>query len=223
MSLTEKHPFRIKDCALVAVATGKKAHNIRELKENLQIITPGSIYFHFWGILLRPRFLDREYNNDFATWVKSSIHDHVLAEKLAVIDPTDYKNMEELRKEVAEIIEERLDEDEWISWIKPTRPFYFMDSHIVVFDTGFEIDRPEQLLDIIPKMSEGSIYYHFIDARKRTDGSIDDFRAWLEGFNGKYSELMEDIATLDPYFVSLTHLKEQLVCIFSKYFERGKK
>ncbi|PLX16712.1 MAG: hypothetical protein C0601_09555 [Candidatus Muiribacterium halophilum] len=214
----ENPAFNIKDCALVAIATGKKAHNLRELKDIISTIDEGSVYYHFWGMLLKPRFLNREYNNEFAMWVKRSLHDSVLAERLAVIDPTDYDTLEELRTEVIDTIEERLDENEWINFVKPHRRFHFIRSHIVVFDTHTTIESPEQLVDIIPNMSTGSIFYHFIDARGRGHQNEDDFRQWLSGFGEDLKPLCDKIAGLDPYFVSPHTLRDQLDEIFTEFF-----
>ena len=38
------------------------------------------------------------------------------------------------------------------------------------------------------------------------------------GFGDSYDELLEQIATLDPYFKSLTELRAQLAEIFEGYF-----
>ncbi len=54
-------PFSVKDCALVTIATGKKAQNLKEMREHLLNIHLGSVYHHFWGGLLRPRFDEPEY------------------------------------------------------------------------------------------------------------------------------------------------------------------
>ena len=56
-------PFEIKDCALIALATGKRAQSIRELKDHLSTISEDSIFYHFWGGLLRPRFDNPDYHN----------------------------------------------------------------------------------------------------------------------------------------------------------------
>ena len=60
------HPFVIKDCTLIAIATGEEAYNLRELHNQLKTIHPGCIYYHFWGGMLRPSFDEPEYQNDFA-------------------------------------------------------------------------------------------------------------------------------------------------------------
>src|SRR5512133_3408778 len=110
--------IRIMDCALIAIATGIKAQNLRELRDHIQTIHPGCLYHHFWGNLLNPRFDDTEFQNDFAVWTSKHMHEQRISEKLSMIDPSIYQNIEDLRKEVLEIIEERLYESDYIPWAK---------------------------------------------------------------------------------------------------------
>ncbi|MFC1855678.1 DUF5752 family protein [Thermodesulfobacteriota bacterium] len=212
-------PFAIKDCALAAIAIGKRAQNLRELRDNLLTIHTGSIYYHFWGGLLRPRFDDPEYNNDFAGWARHGLHDTKLAERLGVIDPTEYDDIEDLRQELIDVIEERLDESEIVTWAKNDQQFHFIRSQIFVFDTHKKINTPEELAMAVPHMSISSIFYHFIDARRRTQNNVDDFEAWLAGFGEKHSDLYKKIAGIDPYFISLSELRHQLVTLFNSHFK----
>jgi hypothetical protein len=158
-------PFAVKDCALIAVATGEYVQTLRELKEKLAAIPTSCIYYHFWGGLLRPRFDDPEYQNDFAIWSWRSLHDKTLAERLAVIDPTDFGDLNELRRELIEVIEERLDENELLAWVIPSHGFHFVRSQIVVFDTGRRFSTIDELSAHIVHMSPGTIFYHMNDAR----------------------------------------------------------
>ena len=43
-------------------------------------------------------------------------------------------------------------------------------------------------------MSVGSIFYHFIDARRRTPLGRNDFSSWLMGFGDEHRELLDRIA-----------------------------
>jgi len=210
-------PFAVKDCALIAIATGERANDLRELRDRLETTRPGCIYYHFWGGLLRSSFDDPEYQNDFAVWAYHGLHDRFLAERLALVDPTDFDDLEDLRRELIEIIEERLDENELVSWTAAHQQFQFIRSQIVVFDTGIRISNPIELKELIPQLTVGSVFYHFVDARRRTPNKIDDFSEWLIGFADDYDELIEQIASLDPYFKSLTELRAQLGEIFKEY------
>jgi len=206
--------FALKDCALIAIATGLYVQTLREFRERLQTIPPSCIYYHFWGGLLRPRFDDPEYQNDFAIWTSKSLHDETLAERLALINPTDYDGMEELRHELINIIEERLEESELLPWIRASHRFYFVRSQIVVFDTGLRVSTPEELMHVLPTLSVGSIFYHFIDARRRTETRRDDFTEWLLGFGEDTGLLTEQVSRVDPYFTNLRVLRNELIEVF---------
>ena len=210
--------FTVQDCALAAIATGQRAYNLRELRDKVLTIDSDSIYYHFWGGLLRPRFDDPEYHNDFAIWACYRLEDVVLAERLGIIDPTDFADMQSLREQVVEVIEERLDETEQVPSAKLDSPFYFVRSQIVVFDTRCRIKRPEELAHAVPQMSAGSVFFHFVDARRRPPRGVDDFRAWLETCFEGYEDLCETLGKLDPFFSGLTELRRQLTDVFVSYF-----
>ena len=216
-------PFLVKDCALIAIATGKRARNLLQLRDLLQTVDPASIYYHFWGGLLRPRFDDPEYDNDFAIWVAHNLHDKILAERLAIIDPTDFETIEDLRNEVVEIIEERLDTIDYPLWSRKDQQFEFIRSKIIIFDTRQKVVQPDDFTGIVAQMSVGSIFYHFIDARRRSPEGIDDFQNWIRSFGKVYSELLQHISEIDPYFSPLSKLRTQLANVFVDYFKKEKK
>jgi len=211
-------PFEIKDCALAAVATGHKAQNLKELRDSIRTVMPGSIAYHFWAGKLRPRFDDPEFNNDFAAWSRHALHDKVLAERLGMIDPTSFDRFEDMKQELLDIIEERLDESEHIPWTSSDQQFHFITSQIVVFSSHRTIIDPKELVSLVPEMTSSSIFYHFIDARTRTFGHLDDFRAWLYGFEERYRDLCDILSSVDPFFPTLPELRQQLSLIFTDYF-----
>ncbi len=216
--MSDIKPLKIKDCDLLAIATGTRAQNLKELRNNLLTCHPGCIYYHFWGCLVRPRFTDPEFNNDFAQWASHGIHDKKLAETLGVLDPTDFKDIEDLRGELIEIIEQRLDESEYLTWSHSDRQFNFIRSEIVVFDTKRTVKKPQQLPKVASNLSVNSIFYHFIDARRRSPQGLDDFRTWLLSIDGEYTDLCEKLAEVDPYFITLTGLRTQIAQLFESYF-----
>ena len=208
-------PFAIKDCALISIATGTRAQDIREFRDRLQTTPQSCIYYHFWGGLLRPCFDEPEYQNDFAAWAWHGLRDSTLAERLALIDPSQCNCLEELRRELLDIVEERMDESEWINWVRARTHFYFTHAQIVVFDTGKRIRDPKKLGRAITSMSSGSIFYHFIDARKRTEHGKNDFSEWLTEFGPSCALLSDHLSAVDPYFTTLNELRKELGQIFS--------
>ncbi len=212
-------PFAVRDCALITLATGIQAQNLKEFREGLQRVPQGSIYHHFWGRLLRAQFDEPEFNNDFASWVFRGLHDLELAERLSMIIPTDFEALEQLRHEVVEVVEQRLDESELAPWSMAGQPFFFLHAQMVVFDTGLRFAHPTDIVSYLPTLSTGSIFYHFIDARRRTEERRDDFSGWLKGFGEKYRDLADRLCQVDPYFSSLKEIRKMVTEIFQHHFE----
>jgi hypothetical protein len=211
---TSDESFRVVDCAPVFIATGIRAFTLRELIESLRVVHLGSLQHHFWGRLLRPVMEEPEYSNDFAAWTGRELGDKVLAERLSVIYPIDFTDVEELQQGIIDIIENRLDEDLISHTATARQPFHFLRSQLVVFDTGTRIGNPSELADAVKGMSEGSIFYHFIEARRRTGKRCDDFSAWLESKAGDYHQLCVDLTAIDPYFSSLIQIRDRLENLF---------
>jgi hypothetical protein len=209
-------PFAIKDCALIALATGRKAQNLKELREQLQAVDASSLYYHFWGGLLHPGFEEREYGNDLGEWARHCLHDACLAERLALVDPAGFADLEAMREALVDIVEERLEELGTLTWVAVDRQFQFIRSQIVVFDTGRAVTSPEQLTTIIPELSAESIFYHFIDARQRLTGGEDDLRAWLAAWGERYAPLRQGLAAVDIYFTTLYELRRQVAKLFGE-------
>lgn len=211
-------PFFVKDCALAVISTGEAAGSLVELKEVLARIPTSSIYFHFWGRHFRSSFASPELHNDFARWAYLQLHDRILAERLGIVDPTDYTDLEGLRRALSEVIEQRLEEIEHIWGTNRENKFHFLRSEIVVYATETVIGHPVDLKTILPTLTPTSIFYHFIDARRRTPNETDDFSFWLteQGIDG---EIMAKIQHIDPYFLTLTEQRQKLTEIMVSHFE----
>ena len=177
----------------------------------LRDVEASSVYHHFWGALLQPRFEEREYNNDFAAWVRHGVHDPVLAERLAALHPGRFTSMEELRDEMVELIDDRVDEDDALLWVRATLQFEFLRSQIVVFDTGMRLSTPADLADAVPRMSTSSVFYHFVDARRRTETGHDDFTDWITAGDDGLEEVCRRLNGVDPYYGNLVELRTGLV------------
>jgi len=204
--------FTVKDCTLITRMAGiGTAMNLRELQERVSIAPVECLFHHFCETVLRPTFDDPEYHNDFAVWAARVLRDRVLAERLAIINPYKEANFEELRRQLIDIFEERLAETPYIPWAPPGHYFQFMRAVTVIFDTGVELHSPQDFVQQVPHMSLSSIYYHFVEARRRRDDGLDDFSGWMNDLNGSAQQLVEALAGVDFYFFSLDELKHSLV------------
>jgi hypothetical protein len=205
-------PFSIRDCTLISRMVGiGTAMNLRELQERVREAPVESLFHHFCETVIRPTFDDPEFRNDFAVWGARSIRDRVLAERLGILNPYALNDFEELRWHTLDIIEERLSEVAFIPWAPRGDEFRFMQAVTVVFDTGKQLESPIDLIRELPHMSLGSIYYHFVEARRRTADKRDDFTAWLADFGESTREFIGALKNIDFYFLALPELKQSLV------------
>lgn len=210
---SQNTPFYIKDCTLSALATGIKAETLCQLRDRLTNISLNVIYYHFWGGRLRTAFEYQEYHNDFSNWAHRCLHDDILGERFDLISPREYGDMELLRTDMIEMIDNRLDEINYIPTAKRDEIFHFMESTIIVFNTRYQVDKPSDLVRILPLMTRSSYYYHFIDSGRRVSEKSNDFSVWLKGLGEeKYKELIDQLGQIDPYLISLTMLQQNQNC-----------
>ncbi|MBU0519893.1 hypothetical protein KJ564_13260 [bacterium] len=212
-------PFAVKDCSQITLATGRHAHTLREFNAHLREVEIESIYQHFWGGRLAAQFDEPEFQNDFASWVSRGLHDQELSEQLGILDPTFFPDLEDLRSEIVDIVEARLAQRDHLSWVQVDRPFSFTRGQIVVLNTHRRIHTVKELGEALPYLSVGSIFYHFIDARRRPPMRVDDFRSWLENFGTEHQTLSDRLAAVEPYFGSLADLRARLTAVVQDYLE----
>jgi len=203
--------FNIKDCALVGLTAKLQAQNMRELRDCIYRCEAASIYHHFCETLLRPTFDDPVYGNDFAVWTANVLNDPILAEKLGVINPYEYKNMEELRAFLIDMIDDHMSDLQFIPWARPGNQFFFNKAMTLVFDTGRTISDPDHLYKAIKEMSLGSIYYHFIEANRREPKLVDDFSAWLMKNFSENHPFLPVLSNLRNSYMPLLDLKRALM------------
>jgi len=208
------NPFEIMDCSLLVSMSGlPPAFNLRELRERISVCSTDVLYHHFCETPLSPAFEYPDHRNDFAVWASRRLSDKVLAERLGAIDPYACASMEELRSMVLEVIDERLSEVTMIPWARPGHEFYFMEAMTLVFDSGERIQAIQELPDAIGRMSSGSIYYHFVEARRRSPLGIDDFSNWIGGFGEVWARYIKALSRIDFYFYTLRELRNELVSV----------
>lgn len=204
--------FCVNDCAIITCMGGiGSALNLRELKERISVSPDECLYYHFCENLISPTFDDPEFHNDFAIWAARNLQDNVLAERLGIINPYSFESFEALREKTIEIIDDRLSELNHVPAAKKGEEFFFQKAVTVVFDAGITLRTPADFVNQLPHMSNSTIYYHFLEARRRTTDRVDDFTFWLKFLDDTSSELISALSSIDFYFLSLTELKHTLI------------
>lgn len=203
-------PFEVKDCALITLAIGRSAHNLRELRDHAAEVPLDSLRHHFYEALLRPSFDDPEFGNDFALWAHEALRDEILAERLSALDPVDFTAAEALRAALVDALEDRLAEVTTVPLAPPGHDFHFLRSKVVVFATGRSARTPEELADLVPRLTPGSVFFHFVEARLRPPRGEDDFSAWLAHWGDRGAAFRLRLSAVDPMFGSLVDLRDRV-------------
>lgn len=203
--------FAVKDCALLVRMSGlPPAVNLRELRERVAVARESVLYHHFFETPIRHTFDDPFYRNDLAVWASLRLRDPALAERLGIIDPYGFESIEALRASTLEIIDDRLSETAIVPWAGPGEEFFFMEAITVVFDTGERIRHPRDLPAAIQRMTSGSVYFHFLEARRREPRGLDDFTAWFSEGAEEFANHRAALRSIDCSFNSLVQIREAL-------------
>jgi len=211
-------PFLAKDCTLLIRMSGlSPAFNLREFRDRIAGCATDVIYHHFCETLMAPTFDYPDFRNDFALWVKRQLEENALAERLGILDPYSYGTMEDLRKEVLEILDDGICDMNFCPAVSPGHEYHFRQAVTVVFETGARVERPEEMAAAVEAMTMGSVYFHFLEARRRTPGRVDDFSLWLEEFGEPWSDAVSALRSIDFLFQTLAELQSDLVRVLNPF------
>ncbi|MBP1749721.1 MAG: hypothetical protein H6Q52_2260 [Deltaproteobacteria bacterium] len=217
LSRENQWPFEFRQCTTILKATGRKASNLKELRHIISIVSDDSIFHHTYQYFLKEHIL--EYTNDFAHWAGESLEERAVAEELSNIDPYGYATLAELRSALLSVIDSCL---EIVSQDRPAPPgeeFYFNETITYVFPAGVWASNLAEFLMALKFVDDGSIYYHFYEARMRVPGGVDDFSQWIEQALHK-KELAERIRAIDPFMHDTSEIRAYITDIVMKEVSR---
>jgi small-conductance mechanosensitive channel len=202
--------------AHMAELTGLKAKNLRELVDTLKNMPDEVIHYHTHHFLEEHQYLIPELSNDFATWVKDTLGNEVLAERLASINTFEFRSLLALRDRIVGVIEEYLSQDGFSRQAAAGREFHFMKSMLVVLPTSYVAHDIREFVEALRKISPSSLYFHIFESRLRLGVELNDFATWFEEDMGE-NELGRQLARIDPYTYTLEGLRSLLIQIIEKH------
>jgi hypothetical protein len=211
--------FRFTGCSEVHEILGKTAEDERRLVELIEEVPLDSIYFHTHSYFLRHSYVERVYPNDFAQWVAMEVRDLVLGERLAVVDPFAFSNLETLRDELLSIIDDHLSRMPVVPRVIFGSPFYFNQSRILRVPTGLEAGTLRAFRRALADVEVSAIYYHVFEARHRLNSSENDFSAWALQSLGM-PDLAHRLRSINPYVGSLERLRSALISLCDEFIAR---
>jgi hypothetical protein len=207
--------FEFKQCVSIVKSTGRKARNLRELRNVIAKIGEESIFHHVYQYFLKGHML--EYTNDFAEWAGETLEERALAERMSCIDPYTLKSVSSVRSELLREIDGFLSDFPEPRDVVEGNEFYFNETVNLVFPVGVKTRNLAEFLVAIEHIDAGSIYYHFYDSRVRLgEGVMDDFSMWIEHTLFR-REIADKIRAIDPFMHSTENIREHIKAIIEEH------
>ncbi|MDH4100461.1 MAG: DUF5752 family protein [Nitrospirota bacterium] len=200
-------PFEFRECVNILKSTGRKAGNLRELRDGVAMVSDGSIFHHTCQYFLKGRIT--EYTNDFAQWAGEGLEERALSEHLSNIDPYACGTLGDVRSELLRVIDSYLEIFPEPREAMPGDEFFFNEPVTLVAPVGIKAGNLAEFLIAVKFVDAASLYYHFYEARLRLGGRIDDFTKWF--IDTGRQELAEKIRKIDPFMHNLDGIREHLV------------
>jgi small-conductance mechanosensitive channel len=210
-----KEPFHFNTHALLAELTGLKAKNLDELAGMLKEMPDPVIYYHTHHFLEKHQFIIPELSNDIAGWVKDTVGDDILAERLANISVFEFNDLATFRDKLVQTIQDYIAGDHHQSDVSQGREFYFMKSVSVILPTKYLAHDLREFVEAVRKISPSTLFFHIFESRLRLDNKTNDFSVWLEKSMDE-KELGQELARIDPYSYTLEGLRSLLIQVIEK-------
>jgi hypothetical protein len=219
-NITAEHPFAFVGCWELREMLGRSARDERQLLEAIEEVPLDSIYYHTHSFLLRHKYIAGPYPNDFATWAAIQVRDRVLGEKLGILSPYDFQNLESLRAEIVTIISDHLSRLQIIPRVIYEEPFHFMQSRIISAPMGLQVRTLAEFREVLAGVDASVIYYHTFEAILRLGKPKGDFALWMEEQLG-LPGLGERISKIDPYRISLESVRSRILNLCDQFLQKG--
>ncbi len=214
-----EHPFVFVGCWELREMLGRSARDEQQLLEAIEEIPLDSIYYHTHSFFLRHKYIAGPYPNDFATWAAIQVRDRVLGEKLGILDPFEFDNLEALRIEIVAILEEHLSQFQITPRVTYGEPFYFMQSRIIEVPTDLQAWTLTEFREDLAMVDVGSIYYHTFEAIVRLGRKKNDFARWIED-QLYLPGLAQKLSQIDPYMTSLEGIRHRMIQLCDQELEQ---
>jgi len=206
-------PFRFVSCIELREVLGKRAMDEHRLLELIEEVPADSIYYHTHSYFLRHAYTQQLYSNDFAAWIVLYAQDRVLGERLGVLDPFDFSDIEQLRDAIVRIMADHLNHS---TTVVPrcivSEPFEFLRSHIIEIPLGMEARSLREFYDALADVEVGAVYNHVCEARMRKKPLSADFADWLSSEEGLgLQELASKVERVGRLGLSLEGMRNKIL------------
>jgi len=194
---------------------GRKARNPEELLNGIKTVPASCIYYHTHRFLQQHHYLSPEPPNDFAFWLMEILHLSSLGEEFLSVDTVSYCDLEKLRRDFVDILEDYILKDGKNVDCIPGFEFHFLACKTLVLPLPYTAHNLPEFAQMLSKVSIRSLYFHMFEARMRLNVPDNDFSQWLKGMGE--DQLAQEISKLDPYNITLESLRRKMIGMVERY------
>ncbi|MGH7255226.1 MAG: DUF5752 family protein [Nitrospirales bacterium] len=207
-------PFYFAGCLELREMLGRKAADVQQLMTIIEEAPLDAIYYHTHSYFLREEHIPTLFPNDFATWAAISVRDRVLGERLGLLDPFAFRDLEALRTELVSTIESHLQSLWNVPRLIHGEPFEFIRSHIIEIDLELTAGTLKEFREHLATVDRSALFNHICEARIRKGRQSGDFVAWIESSTGLgLPELAAQVAAIQPLGLTLEGIRGRILAV----------
>jgi hypothetical protein len=205
-------PFRFIGCLELREMLGRKAADVQQLMSVIEEAPLDSIYYHTHSYFLRYEYGPTLFPSDFATWAAVSVRDRVLSERLGLIDPFEFKDLESLRAQIVSTIDDHLKSLWNVPRLIHGEPFEFIRSHIIEVDLELSAGSLKEFRDQLSTVDRSALFNHICEAKIRKGRRSGDFITWIASNQGlSLPKLAEQVAAIQPLGLTLEGIRARIL------------
>lgn len=214
-------PFYFIGCLELREMLGRKAADIQQLMAVIEEAPLDSIYYHTYSYFLRHELEPTLFPNDFATWAAVSVRDRVLGERLGIIDPFEFIDLESLRASIVSTIDDHLKSLWNIPRVIQGEPFEFIRSHIIEVDLELTAGSLKEFRDLLATVDRSALFIHICEAKIRKGRRSGDFAMWIGSDSGLgLPDLASQVAAIQPIGLTLEAIRTRILAILDDWLSR---
>lgn len=215
------HSFELVSCIELCEVLGKRVADMPRFLEFIDDIPSDSICYHAHSYL-RLSYTHTLYPNDFATWAAFHAHDRVLEERLGVLDHFSYPNLEALRQDIVDIIDDHLSHSPFVYRVLGTESLDFVRSSVIEAPLNRQIWTLLEFRHAVQEVEVGALYFHLCEARMRITPTFDDFSLWPRSPDGlDLPELSVQVEQIVRLSLNLEGMLTRIVALCDSVLERA--
>jgi len=192
--------------------TGIRVDTLSDFRRAIADADDDTLYYHLFRNMFEYHFLIPTYSNSFAYWFSESGR-YILAERFSIIDPLAYTSLNDVRREILEILDNAGEERRRFK-----TPFYFRRAVRDVVELGMEARGLKSFIKCFESSGIYSLFYHLVSARLRLGAPTNDYSEWLRtaGQDGIASQ----IEALNPWMFDFYEIKRFILNILKNGSEQ---